>query len=178
MKIAIITARNGIVEVHAAGCTDVAKSAKRNHDDPWFMNVGSLVETSEIYWGDVISDTVDPNSAEGKAIAREYATSQFNCLPCAKALPFDAEDPKTISVWVGWKIADAAIAAGGTLGAKLEARKPNAVLDRTVKLTRTESESLAALATDLETAALGTKGAGPLVYSARTLRDRLAAAWS
>lgn len=175
MKLAIINNSRTGVEVHAAGCADVAKSAKRNHDDAWVLEVESLVELSEEYWGDVISDEVDPASPEGKAIARDY-TSQFRVLPCAKALPFDVEAPadeKVVSAWAAAKLVDAAIAAGGTLAAKFEAAAPSKTGSRSVRLTRSESDALREVATTVENTATG-----QVARSARTLRARLADAWA
>jgi hypothetical protein len=171
MKVAIITTKNGTVEVHAAGCADVAKSAKRNRDDAWILDADSLVEISEEYWGDVISDTVDPDSAEGKALAREYATTEFNCLPCAKDLPFEdeaTEAPATaVTTWVGKAIAAILMAQQGTIAEKLAEAKVTKAGDRTIKLTAGEASDLREIATELE--AQG----GSLAYSARTLRARL-----
>jgi len=190
MKVAIINTPAKGTEVHGAGCADVKKSEKRNKDEAWVIDVDSKLELSHTYWNDQIGDQVSPDSAEGWATAEAWL-GEFNFLPCCGDLadgvsPFGTTevpdlpvaDDKVISVWVGWRVADAAIAQGGTLGAKLEARKPNAVLDRTVKLTKAESEALAAVATQLENEVLGSKGAGPVAYSCRTLRDRLAAAWA
>lgn len=267
MKVAIINDTRKGPEVHAAGCADVAKSAKRNGDDAWIIEVASRLDMSMEYWADVIGDTVEPDSDEGWATAEDYI-SQFRFLPCCADLPHGqivakehaftrstedskkcatcnktrsakahqrpatpievgpnggmyapavdtgmtedeadaaiaeaeiaaedaaqaqaqatkdaakaeaAADEPTVTVWVGWRVADAAIAAGGSLGAKLSDRKPNAVLDRTVKLSKAESEALAAVATQVENEVAGTKGAGPVQYSCRTLRARLDAAWS
>jgi hypothetical protein len=84
-----------------------------------------------------------------------------------------AQQPEKVRTWVGWRIADEAISRGGSLAEKLRAAKPDSVRDRTVSLTEDEAAELSAIATDVETAALGTKGAGPVVYSARALRARL-----
>jgi hypothetical protein len=229
MNVAIINTRAKGTEVHAAGCADVAKSAKRNGDEAWVIDVASKLDLSHTYWNDQIGDTVDPDSAEGWATAASWMT-EFNFLPCCGDLPegnivvpaihayvgaakgkcdlcgktrnakahkqarlielADVEvDPATVtpevtpatetpevaapeklvSIWVGWRIADVAIARGGSLGAKLAARKPNSVLDRTVRLTYTE---LVALMTVADSVAAGATHDGPLLYSAKTHRAR------
>jgi hypothetical protein len=175
MKVAIITTKSGVIEVHAAGCADVAKSAKRNRDDAWILDADSLVEVSEEYWSDVISDTVDPDSAEGKDLARQYATTEFNCLPCAKDLPFEDEAEATpapasaVTTWIGKQVAEEVLSQleGTTVAAKVAEAKVTKAGDRTLKLDANEAAQLRALATELE--ALG----GSLAYSARTLRARL-----
>lgn len=183
MKVAIInTPRNG-VEVHGADCADVKKSATRNNDDAWIIEVESRLGLSHTYWVDQISDEVDPFSAEGWATAALWM-GEFRFLPCCKDLPqgespFVAEgvaaDPEPVaaaaltSCWIGYKVADRImhVRRPATISAKLDAAKPTKCADRTVRLTADEVVELRAFCTELE------GEAGMMAYSARSLRKRL-----
>ncbi len=92
-----------------------------------------------------------------------------------------AEGEKLASVWVGWQIAELVMASSAeelsTIGAKLAAKTPNSLRERTIRLTAAEVEALSAAATAIENDAATTgdaKAAGRLAHSARTLRGRLA----
>ncbi len=92
--------------------------------------------------------------------------------PATKKAATKADEP-TISVWVGRKIAEMAKAQKrGSLGAKFRAVTPSKAGDHTVRLTKAESEALAALATEVE------NQGGMMALSGRTLRSRLDAAWN
>lgn len=91
-----------------------------------------------------------------------------------------AEKADTVRLWVGWRIAHAAILlvndkdpVVASLARKLQDTKPDSVMDRYVRLTQPECQALDVVAQKFETAG----NTGPVVYSARTLRKRLAAAW-
>jgi hypothetical protein len=111
-------------------------------------------------------------------------------VPAAAVTADTTEAPKLVSVWVGWRIADGLIPladdladpALASVAAKLRDRQPNKLLDRTIRLSFAECSALSAHATFVENEALGedasAKERGPLVYSARTLRGRLASAWA
>jgi hypothetical protein len=95
-----------------------------------------------------------------------------------------AVDSAEVKLWVGWRIAHEAILrkadqdpAMRTLSRKLEEKKPDSVMDRHVRLTKAECDALDALAEEFEKEAKG-REAGPTILSARTLRKRIAAAWS
>lgn len=93
--------------------------------------------------------------------------------PAKKVTPAKKADEPTVSVWVGRKIAEMAKAQKrGSLGAKFRAVTPSKAGDHTVRLTRAESEALAALATEVE------NQGGMMALSGRTLRARLDAAWN
>lgn len=178
MKVAIINTRFKGTEVHAPGCADVPKSEKRNNDEAWVVDVESKVDLSHTYWYDQISDTCDPESAEGWETAVAWM-GEFNILPCVKGLAHDhrevevTEDEATpapataVSTWVGKAIANVVMYRSGSLGEKVTEAKPTKAGDRTVKLTAEEAAELRAVCTELE--AQG----GSLAYSARTLRARL-----
>lgn len=70
------------------------------------------------------------------------------------------------SFWVGWRVAEAGVAAGGSLGDKLGAAKPTQLKYRRVHLTRDEIVALDALAAEQE----GPGYDGYARRAARTLR--------
>lgn len=123
-------------------------------------------------------------------VATTVAEARDEMLPAASAAADDAEvadameaagievadaepDKDTVSVWVGRKIAEMAKAQKkGSLGAKFRAVTPSKAGDHTVRLSKAESEALAALATQVE------NQGGMMALSGRTLRARLDAAWN
>lgn len=145
------------------------RSPSSNRDDDRFRAVCNSCDWKSLGWH-------SNRTIEGRRLAERDAAQHR----CAKVEP----EP-TMTLWVGWRVADAAMAekdssdpATVSLAAKLEAKAPNKVLDRTVKLTRAECDALSSIASQLENEVLGTKGAGPIVYSVRTLQARLAAFWA
>lgn len=95
-------------------------------------------------------------------------------VEAARVADAQTEPESTVTVWVGWRIADAAMAQPGSLADKLRERKPDSVRDRYVKLTRAECDALDAVAAGFQASG----NTGPVIYSATTLRKRLAAAWT
>jgi hypothetical protein len=182
MKVAIINTASKGTEVHGHNCADVKKSATRNGDDAWIVEVDSKLDVSHTYWADQISDTCEVDSAEGWSTAEAWL-GEFNFLPCTKGLedgvnPFATEDeapaveaPATaVSTWVGRAMAEEIRSAHAEtpLAAKIDAAKVTKAGDRTIKFTAEEATTVRELCTELEG-----KG-GSLAYSARTLRARLA----
>jgi hypothetical protein len=156
-------AEDQIAEEEAQAATvERYRAPSGNRDEDRFRAVCNSCDWKSLGWH-------SNRTIEGRRLAERDAAQHR----CAKVEP----EP-TMTLWVGWRVADAAMARGGSLAAKLEAKAPNKVLDRTVKLTRAECEALSSVASDLENAVLGTKGAGPIVYSVRTLQARLAAFWA
>lgn len=111
-------------------------------------------------------DAVD---AEAEAEAAAQA-EQAKPKPVTKKAA--AKGPKVASVWLGWRIANAAVLGKGSLVKKIQDAKPTADLDRTVKLTEQELDQLDAVAAKF----METGKTGPEVYSGRTLRRRIAEA--
>jgi hypothetical protein len=79
----------------------------------------------------------------------------------------------TASIWVGWRITNAAVLdKKSSLAKKLQDAKPTGDLDRTVKLTVEELQVLDAIAAKFQEPG----HTGPEQYSGRALRGRIAAA--
>jgi hypothetical protein len=113
---------------------------------------------------------------------RAASQKPVKAAPAPGATP---EPEKTVQpvvkLWVGWRVAHAAILRVGdadpavdSLAVKLRDRTPDAVMDRYVKLTRAECAALDSIAAEFEAAG----NIGPVIYSARTLRKRIVAAWA
>lgn len=108
------------------------------------------------------------------------AGAKSPCTVCGKTRSAKAHRPvevappaddKTVSTWVGRKLSE--LAEGDkVVGAKFKAATPTKAGDRTVRLTRAESDALAAIATEVE------NQGGMMALSGRTLRARLDAAWN
>ena len=95
-------------------------------------------------------------------------------------------DPDTRAMWIVVKLAaimlEDADPAHASIVRKLRAATPNGQGGRTVRLTREEAVTVAAIATEIETAALdaetGWEGAGRLARSCASMRDRATALWA
>jgi hypothetical protein len=101
--------------------------------------------------------------------------------PAATKQETSAEPEPTVRVWVGHRIAHAAIlrvndsaSSVASLARKLHDCKPDSVLDRYVDLTQAECDALDNIAMGFQEPG----NPGPTVYSAATLRRRLRAAWN
>lgn len=111
-------------------------------------------------------------------------------LPGETAPVAEVKAPKVrelVSVWVGWRIADVLLARAedtdpvvASIAAKVAASPQGKRLARTIRLTAAESAALTTITTEVEEAAAdeATAVRGPLIDSARTLRDRITAAWA
>lgn len=116
---------------------------------------------------DMTEEELDAATAEAEIAEEEKAPA-----PAKKAV-----EPNTVRLWVGWRISNACVLRDNTkaqrsLAAKLKAAKPTSELDRYVRLTADELRALDEVGVTFE--AQG--NTGPVIYSARTMRRRIAAA--
>jgi hypothetical protein len=124
---------------------------------------------------DVCGKTRNAQAHRGASKAAEPAQK-----PVESPAPVTRDEP-TVRMWVGWRIAHAAILrvndsspSVASLARKLHERKPDSVLDRYVDLTQAECDALDNIAMGFQEPGNG----GPAVYSASTLRKRIRAAWN
>jgi hypothetical protein len=87
MKVSVIIDRDQQFRIHADGCADVAKEAKRFHDTPWVFEAEDRHAVNLACWGDIASDSTKSGTPEWEKACDEYATSETTFLPCVKKLP-------------------------------------------------------------------------------------------
>jgi hypothetical protein len=83
MKITILYG-NGEYRVHAAGCRDITKDARRLHDDPWTIEVADRQEADMAMWSDIASDREETGTPEHTKLVKEYSDMETVYLPCVK----------------------------------------------------------------------------------------------
>lgn len=88
----------------------------------------------------------------------------------AKKAPAGKKGAPTVRLWVGWRISNAAVLENTSVSKKLREAKPNSELDRFIDMTVEELRILDEVAKKFEAPG----NTGPAVYSARTLRRRIA----
>jgi hypothetical protein len=86
VKVAVIV-HQGVMRVHADGCADVAKEAKRFHDTPWVFDAVDRHDVNLLCWGDVAGDTTQSGTPEWEKLCDEYGSAETKFLPCISALP-------------------------------------------------------------------------------------------
>jgi hypothetical protein len=87
MKVAVLIDRDQQFRIHAEGCADVAKEAKRFHDTPWVFEAEDRHAVNLACWGDIASDSTESGTPQWEKACDEYATSETTFLPCVKNLP-------------------------------------------------------------------------------------------
>lgn len=115
------------------------------------------------------ASTDDGEIADALAALEEQEAAK---VKAAKKAPAKGRGAPTASIWVGWRITNAAVLSKTSLAKKLQDAKPTGDLDRTVKLTAEELATLDAVAAKF----MEPGHTGPEIYSGRALRGRIAAA--
>lgn len=154
---------------------DVAMEAAMDEECP---QDDAVAEARQDMLPDVSDATDDGEIAdelarlEAQEAAKVEAAKPAKKAPAKKAAKKADKGAPTATIWVGWRITNAAVLQDTKVAAKLKAAKPTADLDRTVKLTAEELGEL-----DTVAASFMTEGhTGPEIYSGRALRGRIAAA--
>lgn len=83
VKVTVINTHNGNNRIHAAGCKDVTRDARKYGDrDPWTVVVGDVMELALALWSDIAGDTTVVGSPEHRALAKEFLETDDEILPC------------------------------------------------------------------------------------------------
>jgi len=86
MRIAVINDQRGTSRIHAAECRDVAREAKRFHDDPWMIDADNRHDVNMAVWGDVASDNNESGTPEWHEECDASADYASLFLPCCDSL--------------------------------------------------------------------------------------------
>jgi hypothetical protein len=98
MKITVAK-RNGLEEVHAAGCRDLKNRRGRGWDsdrEDWTLEVANLGELYANYWTCIDDESVGEGDYPTKEHAHWAWRGEFKVLPCVGDLP-EMDEPGTAS---------------------------------------------------------------------------------
>lgn len=96
-QVSIISDNNGQNRIHAAGCADVAKDAKKFKNDAWTIEVHSLTELALAIWSDIAGDHNPVGTPEHTAEAMAFLSTD-PLLPCVGELPETSTPASAIGV--------------------------------------------------------------------------------
>ena len=99
-ELAIVRDRRGDEKVHAAGCKDVKREAKRTGNEPYFLSAATREAVARDWYGDVASDNHEEGTPEWEQEVMNCMEMAMTFLPCCAALPADedVQDTHMVSV--------------------------------------------------------------------------------